>query len=460
MLTSRPKKGIQISFRFVCCTVAEVRSTFFLPLACLSTLSMATPPPQPEQVASGPVSLTLESALASARAYSQQFQTAVVAAASAREDVLQARTALLPTLTYFNQYIYTQGNRTPSGVFVANDGVHVYNSQANVHGELFSITNRANYRKAMFAAAAAQARQDIARRGLIATVVSAYYGLIAAQRHLANAQTALKEAQQFFDITQKQERGGEVARADVVKADLNVEQRKRDLQEAQLNVEKARINLGVTLFPNVDQEFNIEDDLAKIAPLPALSDIQSEAISRSPDMRAAEATLKSANYGVNAAKGAYYPSLVFDYWYGIDANVFGIRGPDDRKNLGSVAQGTVNIPVWNWGATRSRVRQAELQQQQAQADLTFAQRSLQSTIGTSYAEAQTSLGELDSLKRSLDLSVESLRLTILRYEAGEATALEVSDAQSTLAQARNAYDDGLARYRVALASLQILTGSL
>ncbi|MGA2595938.1 MAG: TolC family protein [Bryobacteraceae bacterium] len=437
-----------------------MRSTCLLPLACLSMLSMAAPPPQPGQAATGPISLTLESALASARAYSQQFQTAVVAAASAREDVLQARTALLPTLTYFNQYIYTQGNGTPSGIFVANDGVHVYNSQANVHGELFSIANRANYRKAMFAAAAAQARQDIARRGLIATVVSAYYGLIAAQRHLANAQTALKEAQQFFDITQKQERGGEVAHADVVKAELNVEQRKRDLQEAQLNVEKARINLGVTLFPNVDQEFNIDDDLATIAPLPALSDIQSEAISRSPDMRAAEATVKSANYGVSAAKGAYYPSLVFDYWYGIDANVFGIRGPDDRKNLGSVAQGTVNIPVWNWGATRSRVRQAELQQQQAQADLTFAQRSLQSTISSSYAEAQTSLAELDSLKRSLDLSVESLRLTILRYEAGEATALEVSDAQSTLAQARNAYDDGLARYRVALASLQILTGSL
>lgn len=461
-----------------------------LPLACLSMLSLGTPPPangqptpkpppgaasepprgaagrvpgaasQPGQVASGPISLTLESALGTARAYSQQFQTALVAAASAREDVLQARTALLPTLTYFNQYIYTQGDHTLSGIFVANDGVHVYNSQANVHAELFSITNQANYRKAMFAAAAAQARQDIARRGLIATVVSAYYGLIAAQRHLANAQTALKEAQQFFDITQKLERGGEAAHADVVKAELNVEQRKRDLQEAQLNVEKARINLGVTLFPNVDQVFNIEDDLAKMAPLTTLSDIQSDAISRSPDMRAAEATLKSANYGVSAAKGAYYPSLVLDYWYGIDANVFAIRGPDDRKNLGSVAQGTVNIPVWNWGATRSRVRQAELQQQQAQADLTFAQRVLQSTISSSYAEAQTSLAEIDSLKRSLDLSVESLRLTILRYEAGEATALEVSDAQSTLAQARNAYDDGLARYRVALAGLQILTGSL
>ena len=415
---------------------------------------------EPGQIATGPVSMTLESALGAARAYSQQFQTALITAASAREDVLQARTALLPTLTYFNQYIYTQGDHTPSGIFVANDGVHVYNSQANVHAELFSITNHANYRRAMFAAAAAQAKQDIARRGLVATVVSDYYGMIAAQRHVANAQTALKEANQFLDISQKLERGGEAAHADVVKAELNVEQRKRDLQEAELNVEKARINLGVTLFPSVDQQFNIEDDIAKPAALPPLADIQSEASSRSPDMRAAEASVKAANYGVTAAKGGYYPSLVFDYWYGIDANVFAARGPDDRKNLGSVVQGTVNIPVWNWGATNSRVRQAQLQRQQAQADLSFAQRSLESTISSSYVEAQTSLAELDSLKRSLDLSVESLRLTILRYEAGEATALEVSDAQNTLAQARNAYDDGLVRYRVALAGVQILMGTL
>jgi len=75
-------------------------------------------------------------------------------------------------------------------------------------------------------------------------------------------------------------------------------------------------------------------------------------------------------------------------------------------------------------------------------------------------EAQTALAQVNSLRHSADLSVESLRLTILRYQAGEATALEVSDAQSTLVQARNAYDDGLARYRVALAGIQTLTGTL
>ena len=60
----------------------------------------------------------------------------------------------------------------------------------------------------------------------------------------------------------------------------------------------------------------------------------------------------------------------------------------------------------------------------------------------------------------MDLAVESLRLTKLRYQGGEATALEVVDAQNTSVQARNAYADGEARYRVALAGLQTLTGTL
>jgi outer membrane protein TolC len=52
-----------------------------------------------------------------------------------------------------------------------------------------------------------------------------------------------------------------------------------------------------------------------------------------------------------------------------------------------------------------------------------------------------------------------LRLINLRYEAGESPALEVVDALNTLITARNANDDAGLRYRVALATLQTLTGS-
>ena len=85
---------------------------------------------------------------------------------------------------------------------------------------------------------------------------------------------------------------------------------------------------------------------------------------------------------------------------------------------------------------------------------------LQGNLAAAYTEARAALAQLDSLRQSVDLSAESLRLVLLRYQAGEATALEVVDAQNTLTQARNANDDGLARYRVAIAGLQTLTGSL
>jgi outer membrane protein TolC len=49
---------------------------------------------------------------------------------------------------------------------------------------------------------------------------------------------------------------------------------------------------------------------------------------------------------------------------------------------------------------------------------------------------------------------------VLRYKAGEATTLEVVDAQITANGARGAYDDGLARYRIALETLNTLTGNV
>jgi outer membrane protein len=48
----------------------------------------------------------------------------------------------------------------------------------------------------------------------------------------------------------------------------------------------------------------------------------------------------------------------------------------------------------------------------------------------------------------------------LRYQSGEALVLEVVDAQNTLTLARNVFNDGQVRFRVAMANLQTLTGTL
>ncbi len=423
-----------------------------------------------------PLVLTLQDVLARARQYAGQIQSANLAVLQAREDRVQARAAGLPSVSAFNQFIYTEGNRTPSGVFVANDGVHVYNEQATVHEEVLSFVRRGEIRRALAAEALARAKAEVAARGLNATAIQDYYAIIVAQRKLANAQTSLRESERFLQITQQQERGGEAAHADVVKAQIDTQQRRRDVQDAQLAIEKAKIALGVLIFPVFSADFDVTDDLQQPEPLPSAEEARAQAVATSPDLTAAKAAVEEAGYEISIARYAYLPSFALDVFYGIDANQFDARTPYPtqatgrstlpnfevpyRQNLGYVAQATLNIPVWNWGATRSKVKQADLRRQQAALDLTTAQRTLDSNLAALYAEAATARQQIASLEGSVDLSTESLRLVLLRYQAGEATALEVVDAQNTLNLARNAYADGLARYRVAIANLQTLTGNL
>jgi outer membrane protein TolC len=427
---------------------------------CVGTAvqAFAGQPPAPQPAELPP--LTLQSALAQARTYSQVLKAAQTTAELAAEDRRQARAALLPSLTGFTQYIHTQPNGTPAGIFVANDGPRVYNVWGTVHGDLIAPSKWADYRAAAAAEAVARAKTDIAARGLVATVVQNFYTLVAAQRKAASAGQGLSEAQQFLAITERLEQGGEAAHSDVVKAQIQVAQRQRDAQDAELAALKSRLGLSVLVFPDFRETFAVVDDLQDAVALPPLDSVQTTARQSSPDVRAAEASVLQETSNVTSARSAQLPSLSFDYWYGINANQFAIYNPDGERLLGSVWQAQVSVPLWNWGATQSKLRQAHLRLTQAQAELTLTQRELLANIRAFYAEAQTAQTQAASLRTSLDLAAESVRLTLLRYQAGEVTVLEVVDAQTTLIQARNAYDDGLVRYRVALAALQTLTGTI
>jgi len=406
-----------------------------------------------------PLRLTLEEALERARANSPQIVSANIAALLAHEDTVQAKAALLPGVSGFSQYIYTQPNGLPSGVFVSNDGPHVYNNQLAVHADIYAPAKLADYHKTQLAEAVARAKTEIAARGLIATVVDNYYSMVTAARKLANAQQSQREAEQFFDITQKLERGGEAAHYDTVKAETQLVQRRREVQEAQLGLDKERLGFSVLLFPDFRQDFSLVDDLDTARQLPDFAEIQTLAGRNSPDIRVAQATVEQQNFEIKSARAAMLPSLSFDYFYGMNSNEFAIHDREGHMNLGSVAQAEVTIPIWTWGAARSRVKQAELHLQQARSDLTLAQRQLLANLNTFYLEANTARVQLASLQQSLNLASDSLRLTLLRYQGGEGSVLEVVDAQGTLVEARNAFDEGKARYRLALANLQTLTGA-
>jgi outer membrane protein TolC len=190
------------------------------------------------------------------------------------------------------------------------------------------------------------------------------------------------------------------------------------------------------------------------------------AVRTNPTLAAALETLRAARFDVTIARQAFLPTLTVDAVYGIEANAFALHstvaaakqdGP--LPNLGYFITASLNVPVWDWGVRRSKLKQSELRQDQADAELSAIQRTLVRNLRGFYAEAQVAHNQIELLRQAVDLASESLRLNTLRYQAGEAPILDLVDSQASAIQARNAYNDGMARYRLAVANLQTVTGT-
>ena len=433
-------------------------------------------PAVPGQAPSGdtqPVSITLEEAIHRAQVNEPNYAAAFANNRLAALDRSIARSALLPSVIYHNQYLYTEPNglqnqagqgasSQPAPKFIANNAIREYASQGIVD-QTIGLGQVAGVRLANAAAAVAAAELEISRRGLAAGVSGLFYGVLAADRKLAIAEQARSEAADFTSLTSKREQQREAAHADVVKAQLQQQQRERELSDARVAAEKARLELGVLLFPDPRSPYTLT--APNNPPLATRADVEQAAGKNNPELRSALASMAQSNAGVLAARGAYLPALGLNFTYGIDAPQFATYGPvgDNGmkvKNLGYSASVTLDIPVWDWLATEHKVKQSEIRRDVAKVSLTNTQRRLIARLDEAYSEAVAARDQMTSFEASVATAEESLRLTKMRYTGGESTVLEVVDAQNAFVTAENAREDGRVRYQAALADLQTLTGTM
>jgi len=438
-------------------------------LFCISLTTASAALAQQMQSVAGAATptITLDEAISRAKANEPNFAAAAAASKVSALDRSIARSALLPSVTYHNQFLYTQGTgilvpgntagalTTPR--FIANNAVHEYTSQGVVT-ETLGLQQWTAASRASAAAAVAAANLEIARRGLVSTVVGLFYTSLTSEEKVAVAKRAAAEADSFVKQAEQREAVREAAHADVVKAQLQQQQRQRDLADAILQAQKSRLDLGVLLFPDPRSPYTLTT--AAVPPLPARADVEAAAAQHNPELQSALASLHESRLGVTAARAAYLPDLGLNFAYGIDAAQFATRSPEGFRNLGYSASATLDIPVWDWLSTQHKVRQSEILRDAARVALTATQRQLIARLDEFYAEATTAHNELQSLDLSVQTATESLRLTRLRYTAGEATVLEVVDAENSLTTAELAREDGTVRYRVSLANLQLLTGTI
>ncbi len=456
--------GLLVLAGFVCGRAAAQQST------ADETLSSTSGSSTQQNLATAPmvVHITLAEAEKRARLVEPTWWTQLAARGSAIYDRRLAVAGLLPQVNVHAEALYTEPNGAPDSgplpgtigpVFIANNSVHEYVTQA-LATESLSVAGAVRIRQADALSRQARAQAEIALRGLRVTVTSEYYSVLAAEEKLIATQAAEQESKSFVDLAQKLEAGREVAHADVIKADLQWEQRQRDVADARQNLLAAKENLAVLLFPNPTTPYELENTLDTQTAVPAELQVQEMAAHSNPVLGAALAAEQAANADVKATWAEYLPSLTLTAVYGIDAPSFQETGTGGRKFLGYSFAAGVDLPIWNWFSTQDRVQQSRIRARLAKATLNSTQRQLIADLDQSYGELQTASAALTSLQASVGQSQESLHLTALRYQSGEATVLEVVDAQNTFLATELAAADGAVRYHLARANLERLTGTL
>ncbi len=433
------------------------------------TAAHAAPPPAS--------AITLDEAIRRAEANEPVFAAAAAERRATALERKDARAGLLPSASFHNQFLFTESNRTHTvlgtpysptitqagldqslPVFIANNSVHEYYSQGVVN-ETVGLAQIGAVRLADARAALATAELEVARRGLVATVVGLYYSSGSGSSKLDIARRALDEAHRFADITEKREAAREAAHADVLKARLQEAARERELADAKLAADRARLELGVLLFPDPSATYTLAPT-AVPPPLPDRAGVDAAARANNPEIRSALASVGVSRATTLSAQAGLLPDLALNYTYGIDAPQFASTAPNGARNLGYSASATVDLPLWDWLTTERKVKEAKIRADASKVALSNAQRRALADLSELYAEADVARQQLASLDRSVLDARESLRLTNLRYVDGESTALEVVDAQSTLITQENAQVDGEVRYQLAFAQLQTLTGRL
>jgi len=407
--------------------------------------------------------LTLEESLRLANVQASSFQQAGLNERIAAEDVKQAQAAFLPKVSAPLSYIYTSPAlgqpagtpRAPS--FIANNAVSEYQALVNVSGD-FDIAGklRASLARNRALLAAAHAGTDVARRALAQAVVEAYYGLALAIAQRVAAEGNLAAAEEFERITSLLLSGGEVPPVDLIRAHLQTIGRRDELARAQANEEITAGGLRVLVGYDFTRPISTTD-LALVLPNETeLDQFYSGDVSRRPEFAQLEAQLGAARQDIRIVRADRLPSLSYSMNGGFDTD--SLKGPRLKEHSGVSAAVSLNIPIFDWGATRSKERQARLRVQLVENERTMALRGFTQQFFAARAQAASAAQRVRLAREGVLQAQDNLATSIARYRSGEAQIVEVTDAQTTLVAQRTALYQALFDYQTALGRLRQATG--
>ena len=198
-------------------------------------------------------------------------------------------------------------------------------------------------------------------------------------------------------------------------------------------------------------------DLQTLLPEPGeLGGFNEDSIGSRPELAKLDAETLAADADAQAAKAERKPQFT----YSVDGGFISdsLRPASLGNAAGVRVTVGVNVPLYDWGISRSRQTQAELKAKAAEDSKTFAERIYRSQFRSSLAQAGSAADRIRDLAGNVANSERILDVAIERYRAGETQIIEVTDAQAQIVALRSALLKAIYDYQIALSRLRMATG--
>jgi outer membrane protein TolC len=402
--------------------------------------------------------MTLSAATSSVLQQVNTLEQARIDEQLAAEDLKQARAALLPRLRDSFTVTYNSPARRPgessSPSFIAANAIHEYQNLLGAAGD-FDLSLLAAVRRSSALLSAARAGTEIARRALVRGVSEAYYAAALATAKRVAAEDSYRAAEEFERITDLNYRAGEVPEVDLLRARLQTAARRDDLANAVQAEVVANAALGTLLGYGITRSATIEP-LPQTVDVHAIDSLTSAGVARRPELLQLEAQSRAARADVSGARGAFLPRITYSIDRGFDSP--SLQPEEVRLYRGTLATATIDVPLFDWGLTRSKLRQAQLRAQAAELQRQLTTRDLYLQFASARQEAITAAARADNARAALADAERNVTISIARYRAGEAPISEATDAQTMRAQQRLTLQQALYDFQVALNHLREAAG--
>lgn len=402
--------------------------------------------------------LSLNECIKIALKSNSQLRNAVYQVDRSGADVKGSYSSILPRISSsFTSGRFVQGDRTVVGdVLVGFDSTRnqaIFEQQEftqdgssrNSHSASITYSqtvfdfgrswNRIKQAKASFEGSAQNL--TAARQSVYATVQQRYFELLKAVNLDREYEQAVERGKQQLSRTQIMYEIGSVALVEVYRSErtLGTDEINYIIQKNVVRIARANLNVTMGRDPEIDINIVEHGGDASVAKW-TLDEAIGIADENNPDLRRFEYQMKSAEYGMKIAKGAYLPSLGFSMTYSRSNAQFGRIYSDFNQNF-SVSFGTrVDFNLFNGLSDAAQVSRESATYSIAKENWIDTQRNIHLNVKRALINL-TAFKEISEINvRNLRAGEEEYRLAQERYRVGAGTQLELTEAQVSLTRAR------------------------